>query len=226
MREPGDHVPLKPMATAVAGHLELCRMRCFQLPPTRPHGTPDPCPGPRDGFDARDSDGVGESPLPGNAPQARNPGSPWKRHWLHGFPYRLQRVSAASMPREWPLPHGGTIVMFAAANLAIDRTTPGALPVRSWQSEQLCQHRGALRSWPEEGKLKRTQEAASAPKRFAAANFSETSRPRLALSARRRVCDVLARAAAASRKPSGDRAGRQELRPCALSRVSSVAARQ
>ena len=39
---PGDHDRLKPAARAMVEHLELCGIRCFAKPPTRPHGTPDP----------------------------------------------------------------------------------------------------------------------------------------------------------------------------------------
>ena len=40
-RRPGDHDRLKPVARRVVEHLELCGIRCFAKPPTRPHGTPD-----------------------------------------------------------------------------------------------------------------------------------------------------------------------------------------
>ena len=40
-RVPGDHDRLKPAARRVIEYLELCGIRCFAKPPTRPHGTPD-----------------------------------------------------------------------------------------------------------------------------------------------------------------------------------------
>ena len=39
---PGDHDRLKPMATAVVEHLELCAMRCFRRPPAPRHSTRPP----------------------------------------------------------------------------------------------------------------------------------------------------------------------------------------
>ena len=40
-RRPGDHNRLKPVADAVADHIELCGMRCVRRAPER-RTTPDP----------------------------------------------------------------------------------------------------------------------------------------------------------------------------------------
>ena len=37
---PGRDNPLRPIAEAVVRHLELCRIRFYQPPPARQHGTP------------------------------------------------------------------------------------------------------------------------------------------------------------------------------------------
>lgn len=66
-RVPGDHDRLKPIAAAVVDHLELCRIRCVQLPSFRGHSTPAFFEVRGDGSDAIDTDGAGESPaLPDN----------------------------------------------------------------------------------------------------------------------------------------------------------------
>ena len=41
-RAPGDHDRLRPVATAVVEHMELCGLRVFRRPRGRGHSTPDP----------------------------------------------------------------------------------------------------------------------------------------------------------------------------------------
>ena len=41
-RVPGDHDRLRPVASAVVDHFELCGLRIFPRPPGRGHSTPDP----------------------------------------------------------------------------------------------------------------------------------------------------------------------------------------
>ena len=82
---PGDHDRLKPMATAILEHLELCGLRFFRKPPRRWHSTSDlqtgaPAGAKRDesGMDLPATPGppVGKSPAAGHGTQEKTNGSP------------------------------------------------------------------------------------------------------------------------------------------------------